>query len=498
MRSIYFLKAGGPTVTGSNRRTFLKRSLAAAASATLSSRGIVVASPLRSERIVVVGAGLAGLTAAYELAQAGHDVAVFEARLRPGGRVHTLRDMFADGLYVEAGAFDFGVACTSLLHYIQLFNLATQPLAPGTSAALEDVFYVEGRLTKASAPDWPYTLSAEERRLGIEGLWKKYFSPLNEKIGAPGGRGWPGPTARELDGVTVNEYLRSRGASDGVIALLGLTFLGEGFDSESMLADLSWQRFFDRDLEVMTIRGGNDQLPKAFAASLGSRVRYGAAVRRISQTEAAVTLSVETGGSISEVRADRAVIAIPFSVLRQAEMDGSFSLPKRAAIQNLRYVSLVHVYLQSRTRFWKQHGLSGSVTTDLPVHSIFESTFAQGGERAILETENSGPTARIASAMTPDQRVQWALQNVARVFPEMPENFEGGASVAWDNEPWSMGGTATYGPGEMTALFPHVATVEGRIHFAGEHTSKIFTMEGAIESGVRVAHEINSIGPSSS
>jgi monoamine oxidase len=401
-------------------------------------------------------------------------------------------------MYAEAGAFDFGTACTNLLHYIRLFTLPTQPLALSTSGALEDVYYVEGRLTKATAPDWPYTLSAGERGLGIDGLWKKYIAPLNEKIGAPSDRGWPSPAARELDRVTVNEYLRSRGASDGVIALLGLTFLGEGFDSESMLADLSWQRFFDRDLNVMTLRGGNDQLPKAFAAALGSRVRYGAAVHRIAQNEAAITLSVMSGGAMAEVRADRAVIAIPFSVLRQTEMDGSFSLPKRAAIQNLRYVSLVHVYLQSRTRFWKQHGLSGSVTTDLPVHSIFESTFAQGGERAILETENSGPTARIASAMTPDQRVQWALQNVARVFPEMPENFEGGTSVAWDNEPWSMGGTATYGPVEMTALFPHVATVEGRIHFAGEHTSTIFTMEGATESGVRAAREINSIRPPSS
>jgi monoamine oxidase len=83
------------------------------------------------------------------------------------------------------------------------------------------------------------------------------------------------------------------------------------------------------------------------------------------------------------------------------------------------------------------------------------------------------------------------LENIAKVFPEIKDNFEGGTSVAWDEEPWSLGGTATYAPGELTLMFPHVATVERRVHFAGEHTSTIFTMEGAAQSGVRVAREIN-------
>ena len=73
----------------------------------------------------------------------------------------------------------------------------------------------------------------------------------------------------------------------------------------------------------------------------------------------------------------------------------------------------------------------------------------------------------------------------------MAENVEGATSIAWEAEPWSLGASAYFGPGEMTTMFPHVASVEGRVHFAGEHTSELFVMEGAAQSGVRVANEIS-------
>ena len=111
--------------------------------------------------------------------------------------------------------------------------------------------------------------------------------------------------------------------------------------------------------------------------------------------------------------------------------------------------------------------------------------------RAILGTETSGPNAQLAGAMKPDERLRWALENVCKVFPEMAQNFDGGTSIVWEQEPWSKGAYAYFAPGEMTAFFPHVATVEGRVHFAGEHTSTLLFMEGAAQSGVRVAKEIN-------
>jgi monoamine oxidase len=121
---------------------------------------------------------------------------------------------------------------------------------------------------------------------------------------------------------------------------------------------------------------------------------------------------------------------------------------------------------------------------------LLSPTSRQPGARAIVGTETSGPNAQVATGMTPGERLRWGLGNVSKVFPEMAENFEGGTSIVWDQEPWSLGAAAYYAPGEMTTMFPHVATVEGRVHFAGEHTSTLFVIEGAVQSGVRAAHEI--------
>jgi monoamine oxidase len=423
-------------------------------------------------------------------------VTVFEARMRCGGRIHTLRDEFGDGLYAEAGAMDFGDAYVLLQQYIQLFGLRTTAEAATQKAHVgNDVYYLQHKryvVPSGKDPDWPYTLSAEERKLGLQGLWDKYIGPIASRMGKPSTFGWPNSTEQELNGTTLNELLRKQGASDGVISVLRMTFLGEDFDHVSALQDLIWQPFFDANHKWSQLDGGNDRLPKAFAERLGQRVRYGSVLQKVAQDEKKVQLSISRGGSVEQVEASRVVIAIPFSVLRNVEMDNSFSQEKRAAISKLRYESASHIYLQSRTRFWDEQGISGFATTDLPIRSILDLTQDQHGPRAILATEMEGNQSRRVAGMKPDERISWCLENVTRVFPEMAANFEGGTSVVWDDEPWSMGAGAYFAPGEMTTMFPHVATPEGRVHFAGEHTSWLYLMEGAAQSGRRVASEINS------
>ena len=161
------------------------------------------------------------------------------------------------------------------------------------------------------------------------------------------------------------------------------------------------------------------------------------------------------------------------------------------AISNMRYDSAVHIHLQSRTRFWVPQNLSGFANTDLPIRNILHDTEGQPGVRGIMGIETAGLNAQLAAKMSSEDRLRWAMENLVKIFPEISSNFEGGTSVVWDQEPWSLGCSAYYAPGEMTVMFPHVGMPEGRVHFAGEHTSLLYVMEGAAQSGVRVVEEIN-------
>ncbi len=148
--------------------------------------------------------------------------------------------------------------------------------------------------------------------------------------------------------------------------------------------------------------------------------------------------------------------------------------------------------MQSRRRFWVDQGFSGEAYTDLPVMITFEATSHQEGHRrGILFSQMVGPQARQVTAMPERERIGFTVRTTEKMFPGISAHFEGGASKCWDEDEWSRGAYAWFKPGQMTTLMPYVATPEGRIHFAGEHTSPWFGfMQGALESGIRAAREI--------
>jgi monoamine oxidase len=441
----------------------------------------------RPKRAMVLGAGLAGLVAADELARLGHEVTVLEARGRPGGRIQTLRAPFADGLHAEAGALFVPNHHDLTLRYLRRFGLPLAPALPPFEARL---FYVRGRRVVSNwgtEIEWPFGLTPEDRKLGRSGMWDKYVAEAPATL-----------SPEALDRMSAAELLRSRGASPEAIALLRvgtLDMMGEGIESYSalqMLQRLALLQPAGRRSASYAIRGGSERLPRALAAQLGGRIRYSSPVVRIEPGRACASVVVDARGRRERLTADHVICTLPFSVLRHIEVAPPFSPQKARAIQELPYTSVVRVFLQFRRKAWTADNLFVLTSTDLPMKWLFEHTVNQPGGRGILEAQAFGADARRLARMAENDRIRFALSQVEQVFPAAGKDYERGTSKCWDDDPWARGAFAYFRPGRMLALLPHLARAEGRVHFAGDHTSAgPGWMQGAVESGLRAAQEIS-------
>src|SRR5689334_11908851 len=297
-----------------NRRTFLNQSLVGATVLSIAGpRELLKTAP---KRVIVLGAGLAGLSAAYEIDKAGHDVTVLEARSRPGGRVFTIRGQFADGLYAEAGATNVYDVHSWTTHYLKLLGVELDPVTPAAGAS---VYHVRGRriIIKPGEPvQWPFELDATEKGMGRRELWQKYVAPTLTELGDANEPNWPQPSFMRYDRMSFTEFLRERGASSGAIEILRLGLadqLGEGADKTSALNLL--REAIPRALEkqAYVIRGGSDVFPRAFASKLRDRIHYSAVVKRIEHDEREVRVFYDRGGQKSVIRGERIICAIPFA-----------------------------------------------------------------------------------------------------------------------------------------------------------------------------------------
>jgi len=474
------------------RRDFLKHSAMAATIFSVSplntlasdSKNIKVSNTRK--KVIVIGAGLAGLSAAYELSQAGHDVTILEAQTRVGGRVSTLRDFFSDGLYAELGATFISDRHDLTIKYSQLFGLELAP----ASTTLPSVYYLRGkRYVNKGAVDWKINLTAEERKLGSDGLWGKYVSPIVKEMGDASAPNWSDAPFRKYNEMTLGEFLRRRGASADAIALVNLGYESEFGDAFQALRN---DALHSNQKGEFSIKGGNDQLPKAFAAKLSDKILYGCPVVKIEHDARQVRVTFLQGGAVQTMSADSLVCAVPFTLLRRIEITPKLSAEKQLGIEQLPYLSVSRVFLQSRKRFWISEGTSGVAATDLTSMKLRHATLIQSSTRGILNSYNEGESSRRITAMSESERLSSTLNDIEKIYPGMRQNYEGGISKCWDEDSWSRGAFSIYDVGQMKTYIPFISRPEGRIHFAGEHTSRwTGLMQGALESGIRVAREVN-------
>ena len=474
-----------------DRREFLKRSALGFAALSLPSLGALARQTSKPQKkVLILGAGLAGLAAAHELNSLGSEVTVLEASQRPGGRVYTLREPFAGGQYAEAGAGRIPEWHNLTLLYVKLFGLELEPFRPANGISLTCLRGQRIKLKPGedlNLSNLPFAFSAAEKKLNLDGLEAKYIDPILKTMGDPGAPNWLTDQLKPLDQMTWLEYLRRIGASHGAVELLE-ALTGWGWDSAL--------DFFRDDLghrgtkKWFKIRGGMDLLPKAFAERLEKKIRYGCEVVRIEQNDQDARVVCKEAGGTQTYSADKLICAIPFSVLRGIEIAPKLSPAKHEIVEKIYYDPVVRVYVQTRKRFWQAEGLNGFADTDDPAE-IWQPTFTQPGERGILHTYlEDGLTAK-AAAMPQAERVGHSLQILEKAFPGTKENAERVHSFSWADQPFARGAYVAFAPGLIKRWNSAIREPAGRVHFAGEHPSSFpGWMQGALESGIRAAREI--------
>ncbi|MDH6115586.1 monoamine oxidase [Kitasatospora sp. MAP12-15] len=516
--------------------------------------------PARAARkkVLVVGAGVAGMAAAGLLKQAGHEVVVIEANAsRVGGRVKTFRGIFEDkALHAEAGAMrlpDFHPLVLALADKLGLkrrlfYNVDVTPGAsasgdvpPVSYRSFTGEMWSNGDSAQQRAPFTPPTANFRTK-ISVNGAQstRASYAQSPRAVNATFGTALTSTTSAAVDqaftGVTV---------PDGPIAdrLAAWSTIFQKYDGHSTHRYLVEEAGWDLPtvqavgtLENMTSRlhysliptlidhavisptnryweleGGTDTLTQAMAAPLQGELRLGRRMTRLVQTDTGVRIetTAESGDEEScdgaptdptEVfEGDYAIVTVPFSALRFCDIQPLMSYPKRRAVTELHYDSATKVLLEFKTRFWENgpNGFTGGgcVADSASRFTYFPSHAPDGSPGGVvLAAYTWSDDAMRWDSLTPGERYAFALNDMERLFgPKVRTEFTGvGATQSWARARYALGEAVMFTPGQLHELHPATRTVEGRVHFAGEHTSlKPAWIEGALESAVRAFLEVH-------
>lgn len=436
-------------------------------------------------RAVVVGAGLAGLAAAWELERTGWQVTVLEARSRLGGRVHTLS--FASGQHAEAGGEYVDTRHTALLGYARRLELELEDVRRGWGG-LDDLVYRRGQRMPLGQFRGG---GANARQIGR--FWTRLYGLLDEvSVSEPGTRRGP-----EHDRVSIADFFDRLSISGHARFLLEAEFRDDYGVEPRALSLLSvlfaekvaWDQA-DSGVEAFRVRGGNSRLVEAIAAQLAGPVRTGCAVMEVERSSSGVSARTDDGRLLA---ADHCVLAVPLPALRRIVVTPKLPAPLARAAAELGYATVVKTVLGYRRRFWRERGFSGDVYSDMPLGSTWEATDQQPGQRGLLISYASGARGRAAATRRAGERIGAAGRGLERVFSGSRALQDGAGSVAWARERYSGGCWVSYAPGQTVRHWPalHDSPSLGRIHLAGEHTERLSGyMESAIRSGQDAAARV--------
>jgi monoamine oxidase len=478
-----------------SRRRFLQQSAGASAALVLAACARVpLQRPRDDDEVAIVGAGIAGLSCAWRLRQAGIRCRLYEAQARVGGRMFSLRDHFADGQVCELGGELIDTGHVRMHALAAEFGLPLDDLAADPTHAFGDVWFCDG-----------------VRRSEAEIL--REFAPLAAAIArdadslpdaqithaAPGG-------AEALDRLSMSQWLDRNGASGWLRTLIEVAYtceMGLECDEQSALNFLTFidpgteafRIFADSD-ERFHVRGGNDLIVKALATRLDDAIETGCELEAIRQSaDGRYALGFKRGAGAFEVAARRVVLAVPFTTLRRVRLDLDLPRAKRRAIDELGYGSNAKLMIGFNERIWRtRHESAGATYSDLPLQTTWETSRMQAGAAGILTNFVGGKHGLDIGQGTPKQQADAASAQLEALFPGVVAARSGmrEARFHWPTHPWSLGSYACFRPGQWTTLRGAIGEAVGNLHFAGEHCAfdNQGFMEGGVESGEWAAQAI--------
>ncbi|WP_289139163.1 flavin monoamine oxidase family protein [uncultured Brevibacillus sp.] len=458
------------------------------------------------KRIVIVGAGMAGLVAGSLLKEAGHHVTILEASNRVGGRVFTVRSPFYDGQYIEAGAMRIPSTHQLTMEYISKFRL---PLNDFINQTPNDLIQVNGIRTRRwiyeQNPDiLGFPVAPNERGKTADELALLAIKPILDFINQNPERHWP-IIKETFDTYSMELFLRYNpvgpSLSTAAVHMINVLSGFEGFPELAFLEILRDIILFSPSTHFYEISGGFDKLPCAFLPQLRENIHFNHKMTTISQHGEHVTISgLQTLASEPfHVTADFAIVTLPFTLLQFAKVEPYhlFSYQKWAAIRQLHYVSSTKIGIQFSYRFWEDNGLyGGNSTTDLPIRLSYYPSHhfgAPGGVVLVCYTWEDDALPWIS--MSKDEQIMTALKIMASIHGDVVyQSFVTGVVHNWALDPFAAGAFTMFKPLQETGIGSYIEKPEGRVHFAGEHASDYHGwIQGAIQSAVRAASEINSI-----
>lgn len=449
-------------------------------------------------RVVILGGGLAGLTAAYYLREAGVTPSIYEALPTIGGRVRTQKPFNKDGMFLDLGGEFVDPNQHQLVALASELGVQIEDYFDGNPLLQPEIFFFGGKIIDQDklAPEFRTFAKLLEDDMRILRQGDKLILPTVDR---------PGPLPR-LDQISLAEYLaekKKQGLSTDFVKLIESMYLSMyGLDTSEQsvynllsLVDTQATDFAlaGDDEENKRIKGGSSQLTQALQdkVAASSPIFLEHRLLRIKDSGSDFILDFDVHGKVKTVRADQVICTLPFSVLRFIEGVRSLALsrPKMTAIHQLGYATSTKFSLGFVTRKWRQKGNLlppnlGNIYSDGTIREIRESSNNQKGASGILSSLLNGKQGAVISKNITAE----TLDYLESFYPGINRLTDGNHSLAhWPSEPFALGAFASPRVGHYGLMggFSQPVELGGRLIFAGEHMSEDWGsyMEGAIATG---------------